>query len=103
MSERNNPMSRSELAELIAARMPLNLSAALVFEVLSEFGSTAAELLDAGKSIFIHEVGVIKPVTLKGRKYINPKTGLHGEIADRKGIRLITSTTIRRRFGRIKK
>jgi nucleoid DNA-binding protein len=83
--------------------MVLKLSPSVVFEVLSEFGSTAAELLDAGKSIFVHEIGVIKPVMLKGREFVNPKTGIRTLSPNRKGVRLDTSTTLRRRFGRLKK
>lgn len=102
MAERNVPMSRSEIAELVASRMALKVSASLVFEVLSEFGSTAAELLDVGKSILVHEVGVLKPVLLKEREYVNPRTGKRIVSPNRKGVRLETSTTLRRRFGRLK-
>lgn len=98
--KRNNAIALSALAKMIAERLPVKVSEGVVFEVLKKHGEISAELLEAGTPIMLPEVGVVKPITIKGRVYPNPRGGEPKQVGDRKGIRIDLVKALKQRFGR---
>jgi nucleoid DNA-binding protein len=98
---KNNPISRSEVAELVAARMALNVTPSLVFEVIKELGNVVGDLVSNGDSVMLDNLGVVKPTLIKARAYNNPqRAGEAVQSPDRVGVRLRAGMPLLRKLGR---
>jgi len=100
MSDRKNAVAVSAVAEEISDRLAVSVSKAAVFEVLKMLGDVVSEHLEKGDSVMLHNVGVIKPTTIKGREYPNPRGGEPQVKPDRRSIRIDIALPLKRRFGR---
>jgi nucleoid DNA-binding protein len=100
MSERKTAVALSNIAKMVKEKLDVKVSEALVFEILKTYGEISVDLLNSGEAVPLHEVGIIKPTTIKGREYPNPRGGAKQFKPDRKGIRIDASLNLKRAFGR---